>query len=37
MTHAVETMAYAGDVPWHGLGQKVDDTLTPLEMMQAAQ
>jgi phage/plasmid-like protein (TIGR03299 family) len=37
MSHQVETMAYAGDIPWHGLGQKVDDTLTPVEMMKAAQ
>jgi phage/plasmid-like protein (TIGR03299 family) len=36
MAHEVETMAYAGEVPWHGLGVKVDDTLTPQEMMKAA-
>ena len=23
MAHMVETMAYAGQVPWHGLGEKV--------------
>src|SRR5262245_7881349 len=23
--HLVETMTYAGDVPWHGLGQKLSD------------
>ena len=36
MAHAVETMAYAGEVPWHGLGVKVDDDLTPDEMLIAA-
>lgn len=36
MTAAVETMAYAGEVPWHGLGTKVDSDLTPAEMLVAA-
>ena len=36
MAHMVETMAYAGEVPWHGLGNKVEDTLTPTEMLEAA-
>lgn len=36
MAHLVETMAYAGEVPWHGLGVKVDDNLSPHEMMKAA-
>tara|TARA_Y100000992_G_scaffold276460_1_gene220664 strand:- start:681 stop:1625 length:945 start_codon:yes stop_codon:yes gene_type:complete len=36
MSHEVETMAYAGAVPWHGLGFKVSDDLSPQEMMQAA-
>ena len=36
MAHLVETMAYAGEVPWHGLGTKVADNLTPEEMLQAA-
>ena len=36
MAHLVETMAYAGAVPWHGLGVPVDPNLTPEEMMQAA-
>ena len=36
MAHEVETMAYAGAVPWHGLGFKVNDDLSPQEMMQAA-
>ena len=37
MAHNVETMAYAGEVPWHGLGTPVDDNLTVEEMMKAAQ
>ena len=37
MAAAVETMAYAGNVPWHGLGVKVEDTMTPEEMLEAAQ
>tara|TARA_R110002110_G_scaffold415227_2_gene648811 strand:+ start:480 stop:1508 length:1029 start_codon:yes stop_codon:yes gene_type:complete len=36
MAAAVETMAYAGEVPWHGLGVKVDPNLTPREMLIAA-
>ena len=36
MVAAVETMAYAGEVPWHGLGVKVEDNLTPDEMLVAA-
>ena len=36
MAHAVETMAYAGELPWHGLGVKVEDNLTPDEMLVAA-
>ena len=36
MSHLVETMAYAGETPWHGLGTKVDDALSPEEMMVAA-
>lgn len=36
MAHNIETMAWAGDVPWHGLGVEVQDDLTPVEMMQAA-
>ena len=26
MSHEVEQMAYAGEVPWHGLGVKVEET-----------
>jgi len=36
MVAAVETMAYAGRVPWHGLGKKVHPDLTPFQMMEAA-
>jgi len=36
MAHMVETMAYAGEVPWHGLGVKVNDDLTVDEMIAAA-
>jgi phage/plasmid-like protein (TIGR03299 family) len=37
MAHQVETMAYAGEVPWHGLGTKVAADLGPIQMMQQAQ
>ena len=33
MVHMVETMAYAGEVPWHGLGVPVSNDLTPEQMM----
>lgn len=36
MSHEVETMAYAGAVPWHGLGEKVSNELSPMQMMQKA-
>ena len=36
MAHQVETMAYAGEVPWHGLGVPVSNDLTPAQMMQKA-
>ena len=36
MAHQVETMAYAGEVPWHGLGTPVSNDLTPVQMMQKA-
>lgn len=36
MAHMVETMAYAGQTPWHGLGDKVSGDLTPQEMRIAA-
>jgi phage/plasmid-like protein (TIGR03299 family) len=42
MAHMIEMvngkaqMAYAGDVPWHGLGVKVPADLTPEQMLEAA-
>lgn len=36
MAHLVETMAYAGEVPWHGLGVAVSNDLTPRQMMEKA-
>ena len=36
MAHQVETMAYAGEVPWHGLGVPVSNDLTPVQMMEIA-
>ena len=36
MAHLVETMAYAGQVPWHGLGVPVSNDLTPIQMMDKA-
>lgn len=42
MSHEIENIngqdciAYVGQVPWHGLGVKVDDSLTPAEMLKAA-
>ena len=36
MAHNVETMAYAGEVPWHGLGVPVSNDLTPAQMMKKA-
>jgi len=36
MAHMVETMAYAGELPWHGLGERVSNDLTPVQMMQKA-
>ena len=36
MAHQVETMAYAGELPWHGLGVPVSNDLTSIQMMQKA-
>ena len=36
MAHQVETMAYAGEVPWHGLGVPVSDDLTPQQIQTKA-
>ena len=33
MAHEVETMAYAGETPWHGLGVPVINDLTPDQML----
>lgn len=37
MTDAVETMAYAGEMPWHGLGTQVEGLMTSEEAMVAAE
>lgn len=34
MAHLVETMAYAGEVPWHGLGTLVPNDLSPQQMLE---
>lgn len=36
MAHMMETMAYAGETPWHGLGEKVSNDLSPTQMMKKA-
>lgn len=36
MTHAVETMAYSGETPWHGLGVQVPPDISPRDMMKRA-
>jgi phage/plasmid-like protein (TIGR03299 family) len=36
MVANVETMAYAHQVPWHGIGTQVSSELTPLEMIKSA-
>jgi phage/plasmid-like protein (TIGR03299 family) len=36
MSHQVETMAYANEVPWHGLGNNVDPKVSIEEMLVAA-
>lgn len=36
MPHLVETMAYSGETPWHGLGVEVSNDLTPEQMLVAA-
>ena len=33
MVAAVETMAYAGELPWHGLGKKVPQDLSTDEFI----
>src|SRR6056300_1897451 len=36
MAHQVETMAYAGETPWHGLGVPVSNDLTPAQLQEKA-
>lgn len=36
MSHEVETMAWAHEVPWHGLGNRVEGSVTVDEMLIAA-
>ena len=36
MAHMVETMAYSGEVPWHGLGKRVPADLSPEQMLESA-
>ena len=36
MAHLVETMAYTNQVPWHGLGKRVENNATVEEMIEAA-
>lgn len=36
MTAAVETMAYVGEVPWHGLGNKVEENIDLDEFRRSA-
>lgn len=36
MGHQVESLAYAGGTPWHGLGHQIDNCATPEQMQQAA-
>ena len=36
MVAAVETMAYAGELPWHGLGTKVPQDLSTDEFIKQA-
>ena len=36
MAHMIETMAYAGETPWHGLGVHVPSDLSPAQMLEKA-
>lgn len=36
MSHMIESMAYAGETPWHGLGKPVSNNLSVKEMQIAA-
>ena len=33
MAHMVETMAYAGQLPWHGLGTRVSENISVDDML----
>ena len=37
MAHQVESLAYTGKAPWHGLGRPVSGDLSPEQMQRAAQ
>lgn len=37
MAHNLESMAYVGKVPWHGLGYPLENAVSPEEMLIAAQ
>jgi len=36
MAHMVETLAYSGETPWHGIGTKVPADLSPQQMLEKA-
>ena len=36
MSAAVESMMFVGKTPWHGLGNKVDSTITISEAIESA-
>jgi phage/plasmid-like protein (TIGR03299 family) len=36
MSHNLETMAWTNEVPWHGLGTRVDDKIRVKDMLKAA-
>ena len=36
MAHMIETIAYSGETPWHGLGKAVPADLSPAQMLEAA-
>jgi phage/plasmid-like protein (TIGR03299 family) len=36
MAHEIETIAYANQVPWHGLGARIEDSATQEEFLKAA-
>lgn len=37
MAHEIETIAYAGETPWHGLGKWVPSNLSPRQMQREAE